>query len=226
MIFNFKRQRCTRMFLSSAALIIWASAVTGLVGRSMTSSPVMNNRIPPVNAGERAAPSRDAVEDSDFLAVRAVIMSHSREIPPKTAGLLARVIIEESRRYDLDPALILAVIQTESSFRNWVRSDRDALGLMQILPTTGEAVARKINIKWEGEASLCLPVVNIRVGTYYLNQLFERFESMDLALAAYNRGPTAVTRILGRGRTPPTRYAEKVLAAYREFRPLFSSLTS
>lgn len=226
MIFNFKRQRCTRMLLSSAAVIVWAGAGTGLVGRIMIPSPVMEKSIPPVAAVERAVHPYDVVEDSDFLAVRAVIMSHSREIPPKTAGLLARVIIEESRRYDLDPALILAVIQTESSFRNWVRSDRDALGLMQILPATGEAVARKIDIKWEGEASLYLPVVNIRVGTYYLNHLFERFESMDLALAAYNRGPTAVTRIIGRGRTPSTRYAEKVFSVYREFRPLFSSLTS
>lgn len=226
MIFSFKRQQWTLMLQLSAAVILSAGAVNGPAGRTSIPPSVMNGSVPEVDEGERAFFAPGVAEDSDYLAVRAVLVSRSRELPSGAAGLLARVIIEESRRYDLDPALILAVIQTESSFRNWVRSDRDALGLMQILPATGEAVAREIDIEWEGEASLYLPVVNVRVGTYYLNHLFERFESMDLALTAYNRGPTAVTRILGRGRTPPTHYAKKVLSAYREFRPLFPSRAS
>jgi soluble lytic murein transglycosylase len=97
---------------------------------------------------------------------------------------------------------------------------------MQVLPTTGEDVARRIDVEWKGEASLYLPVVNIKVGTYYFNQLVERFDSVELALAAYNRGPNAVNRIIGRGRTPSRTYSKKVLSNYREIKPFFSLRTS
>jgi soluble lytic murein transglycosylase-like protein len=165
-------------------------------------------------------------EKSDLQAIRSIISERCRGFSPDVTNTLAEVILGESMRYGLDPALILAIIETESSFRNWSRSDRDARGLMQILPTTGEAVARKIDIEWEGEASLYLPVVNIRVGTYYFSELVARFDSVELALAAYNRGPNAVKRIIGRGRLPSQRYSRKVLSSYDQIRPRFSPRAS
>ena len=97
---------------------------------------------------------------------------------------------------------------------------------MQILPATGEDLARRMDIKWEGEASLYLPAVNVKIGTYYLSRLFARFDSTELALAAYNRGPNAVTRIIGQGRSPSKRYSRRVLSAYRQLKPYFSPRTS
>jgi soluble lytic murein transglycosylase len=203
-----------------------AAVAVGLAACVLMKSPVMEYRISPAAAGSAGGDFWNHAARSDFLAVRKIIDDRSRGLSPEVTDLLAQVILDESIRYGLDPALVLAIIETESSFRNGARSERNALGLMQILPTTGEDVARRIDIEWEGEASLYLPVVNIRVGTYYFNQLVERFDSVELALAAYNRGPTAVNRIIGRGRTPSRTYSGKVLSNYRAIKPFFSPRAS
>jgi soluble lytic murein transglycosylase-like protein len=185
-------------------------------------SPVIEHGIAADRAGRVGGEFWIFAEKSDLQAIRSIISERSRGFSPDVTGILAEVILDESIRYGLDPALILAIIETESSFRNWSRSDRGARGLMQVLPATGEAVARKIDIKWEGEATLYLPVVNIRVGTYYFSELVARFDSVELALAAYNRGPNAVKRIISRGGLPSRRYSRKVLSSYDQLRPRFS----
>lgn len=199
---------------------------------SMTVRPRLP--APPTKQGVVSAPS--SVEGKsefwrftdyrDLRSIETVLLQRSREITPELAGILANVIMQECVRHDLDPALVLAVIATESSFRNWVRSERDARGLMQIQPATGEEVARKIDIDWDGPATLYLPVVNIRVGIYYLKQLLERFDRVEVALAAWNRGPGAVRRILAGGGVPPERFSRKVLAYYEEIRPLLTPMSS
>jgi soluble lytic murein transglycosylase len=212
--------------LTSAAVILAAALTVGLAASVLMESPVMEYRISPAAAGSTGGDFRNRAAVSDFLAIRMIIADRSRGLSPELTDLLAEVILDESIRYGLDPALVLAIIETESSFRNRARSERNALGFMQVLPTTGEDVARRIDVEWKGEASLYLPVVNIKVGTYYFNQLVERFDSVELALAAYNRGPNAVNRIIGRGRTPSRTYSKKVLSNYREIKPFFSLRTS
>jgi soluble lytic murein transglycosylase-like protein len=212
----------TSAVLTILAVFCLAATLVGLAGSVVMESPVMEHGIAAEKAGKTGGEFWIFAEKSDLHAIRSIISERSRGFSPEVTSLLAEVILDESIRYGLDPALILAIIETESSFRNWSRSNRDARGLMQILPTTGEAVARKIDIAWEGEASLYLPVVNIRVGTYYFSELVARFDNVELALAAYNRGPNAVKRIIGRGRLPSGRYSRKVLSSYRRLRPRFS----
>lgn len=219
-------RRQSGTWLTSAAVLAAVAVVVGLAGAVVMESPVMRLGIHP---GEVQGTTRnfwDFAEKSDLQALQEILAEKSRELSPQAARRLAEVILMESQRYDIDPAMILAVIQTESSYRNWVRSDRNAMGLMQILPATGEDLARRIDIKWEGEASLYLPVINVKLGTYYLSQLRERFDSMELALAAYNRGPNAVRRLIGQGRSPSKKYSRRVLSAYRELKPFFSPRTS
>jgi len=100
-----------------------------------------------------------------------------------------------ARKHALDPDLVKAVVKAESNFDPACVSSAGARGLMQVMPTT----AAEMEIY-----DLFDPSQNIAAGSRYLRQMFERFSgNLDLALAAYNAGPTAVDNY---GGVPP--YAE------------------
>ena len=122
-------------------------------------------------------------------------------------------IVKESLRYGYDPLLLTALIITESSFYNWAQSNQGALGLMQVRPATGKAVAREISMKWKGKLTLYDPEANIALGAYYLNKMILRFGDLGLALEAYNQGPSQLSRYLGKGYRPK-RYSQKVFQKY------------
>jgi soluble lytic murein transglycosylase len=130
---------------------------------------------------------------------------------------LAQVIERESRKYGQDYRLILAIIKTESSFKYKARSTKGAKGLMQIKPFVGEAIARDIDIRWEGDETLFNPHLNIKMGLHYLSRLLLRFGDLKVALTAYNRGPSYVRKRLKTKKELPLRYSTKVLKAYQEF---------
>lgn len=123
-------------------------------------------------------------------------------------------IYAQSQRYGYDPLFLTALIQTESSFNNWARSHRGALGLMQIRPATGYAMASETQIEWLGKPTLYDPGSNIALGAYYLNKMVLRFGDLQLALEAYNRGPSSLVRYLRTGKRP-YRYSNKVLEHYK-----------
>jgi soluble lytic murein transglycosylase len=127
-------------------------------------------------------------------------------------------ISEESRRYDFDPELIVALISTESSFYNWSSSPKGAIGLMQIIPTTGRELAEINNIVWQGEKEFLFdPFLNIKLGIHYLSMLHLRFKDIELALSAYNYGPGNIRRWIDEGEPIPAGYATKVLRYYERF---------
>ena len=126
-------------------------------------------------------------------------------------------ILMESQKYGYDPLLLTALIITESSFNNWARSRKGALGLMQIVPKTGYAIANETNLKWHGKKTLFDPESNIVLGTYYLNKLVKRFGDLGLALEAYNHGPSQLKKYLNKG-MQPKQYSRKVLRNYRKVR--------
>jgi soluble lytic murein transglycosylase len=97
-------------------------------------------------------------------------------------------------------------------------SRRGAVGLLQVQRATGQDVARRHEIEWDGRASLLEPSTNLLIGGVYLRELRERFGSWDLALTAYNEGPTRARRASRRGRTPSSRYAARVLRRFEELR--------
>jgi soluble lytic murein transglycosylase-like protein len=100
-----------------------------------------------------------------------------------------------AHQFDLDPALVRAVIHAESDFNALARSQKGAMGLMQLMPGTARLV---------GVADARLPGDNIRGGARYLAGLMARFKNdVSLAAAAYNAGPEAVQKYAG---VPP--YAE------------------
>jgi len=132
---------------------------------------------------------------------------------------LAKVIHRESKRQDLSPALVLALIRVESSGYNFAKSNKGARGLMQLLPTTAAYVAKKIGDPWEGPDSLYDSDTNVRLGVAYLRQLVDRYDgSVHNALAAYNWGPGRISGFIQKGKAVPAGYADRVLSTYGEMK--------
>ncbi|MEA2277967.1 MAG: soluble lytic murein transglycosylase, partial [Solirubrobacteraceae bacterium] len=99
----------------------------------------------------------------------------------------------EAARNDLDPALVAAVINTESGFVPDSRSSQGAVGLMQILPETARFIAQGPGRPSPPPDHLETPAVNIAYGSRYLRYLIDRYGTVPLALAAYNGGETNLT---------------------------------
>jgi soluble lytic murein transglycosylase-like protein len=127
---------------------------------------------------------------------------------------VAAAIVSESLRYGFDPNLVLAVIHIESRGDAFALSPVGAMGLMQIMPATGEELASELEIHWVGPQTLFHPVLNVRMGIAYLRHLEERYGSLTTALAAYNWGPGRIDARIRRGAALPADYPEMVLAAY------------
>ena len=112
-----------------------------------------------------------------------------------------------AQNHGVDPALVRAVIKTESNFNRWAVSNKGARGLMQLIPATGARY---------GVRDFFDPQQNVEGGVQYLKFLLEKFNgNLDLSLAAYNAGENLVERL---GRIPPipetTNYVRKVRANY------------
>ena len=98
------------------------------------------------------------------------------------------VIRQQAADKDLDPALIAAVIYTESHFRHQT-SHAGAVGLMQILPTTADYIAQKSGGTEFEQGDLASPQINIAYGSWYLRYLLDKYGGNEvLAVAAYNGG--------------------------------------
>ncbi len=138
------------------------------------------------------------------------ILKLSDTITPTDARKLAKLIVDECSNNDLDPYLILAVIQIESDFTPRAVSSKGAIGLMQVMPRTGEYVAKDLGISYKGKHSLYDPYVNVKLGISYLSFLEERFDGMENALAAYNYGPTKFANSKTLAKNLPS-YVKKVL---------------
>jgi len=117
---------------------------------------------------------------------------------------------EAADRHSLDPALVKAVISTESSWNPRAISRKGAVGLMQLVPGTAQRF---------GVGNLFDPAQNVEGGTAYLKTLLDRYDGdLNKTLAAYNAGEHAVDHSGGIPAYPETQqYVRKVTDAY--FRP-------
>ena len=111
-----------------------------------------------------------------------------------------QLVRANARNRDLDPALVAAVIYTESRFDPSARSEAGAVGLMQVLPETAEFIARKTGGKDFVVADLLDPEINVRYGTWLLAYLRDYYDGdVSTALAAYHAGPGNVDEWRRRG---------------------------
>lgn len=137
---------------------------------------------------------------------------------------------------NVDPLLVSAVIRQESIFNPTIMSPVGATGLMQIMPYTGEYIAKKLDEKFDKD-SLSHPYANIRFGVYYLKELLDQFDNDKvMALASYNAGPHNAKKwyklnegkefdlfVEDVGFTETRNYVKKVLGNYWTYHQLVKS---
>jgi soluble lytic murein transglycosylase-like protein len=122
-------------------------------------------------------------------------------IPPEFRSAFRRAAAHSR----LPLALLTAVASVESKFRPEARSAAGAHGLLQVLPSTAKAM----------KADTSTPERNVLAGARYLRLLLDRFDSTELALAAYNAGPTAVEKAGGAPNRASRAYVHEVTRLWR-----------
>jgi soluble lytic murein transglycosylase len=105
-----------------------------------------------------------------------------------------QIVRGHARNYELDPALLAAVIYQESKFKANARSSSGAIGLMQLLPDTAQGIAVHTGGTQFRVDDLYNPEINVRYGAWYLRHLIEKYGDERTALAAYNAGQDNVDR--------------------------------
>ena len=182
--------------VSGVAILVALTAAPSLAEEKIQAIVAENGRIVFTNLVDNtpAPPPPVLVEKNDVLV---------QEMPPTLLSLVDTI----STNHGIDPALVRAVIKTESNFNRWAVSNKGARGLMQLIPETGARY---------GVRDFFDPQQNVEGGVQYLKFLLEKFNgNLDLSLAAYNAGENLVERL---GRIPPiaetTNYVRKVRANY------------
>lgn len=107
-----------------------------------------------------------------------------KEIYPKK---YSEYVNRYAKEYNVDDNLIYAIIKAESNFNQNAESHKNAKGLMQLMNSTAEDVAKSMKINYN-EKDLSKPDVNIKLGVKYISDLIIKYKSIELALAAYNAG--------------------------------------
>jgi soluble lytic murein transglycosylase-like protein len=145
------------------------------------------------------------------------VQARATRLPERERVALAAVILDEAARARLDPLFILAIIEVESGYDPDALSHRGARGLMQVLPST----LRQEATRWKlGPGDPADPVLNVRTGVRYYRRLLRIFKTQELALMAYNAGPSRIRGYLKSGPVPDRfhAYPRKVHAALRRLR--------
>ncbi len=162
--------------------------------------PLRRSTISPSNSASKAARTPPAGIPGENTAAMLGAMD----------GRLDRIVRDAAARHQVDPALVKAVISTESGWNSHAVSNKGAVGLMQLIPGTAQRF---------GVGNLFDPAQNVEGGTTYLKSLLDRYDGdLDRSLAAYNAGEGAVDRSGGVPAYRETQnYVRKVTDQY--FRP-------
>jgi soluble lytic murein transglycosylase len=205
---------CTKLILVTAIFVPALLAFTRLPDDAKSPKTTQIRKI--VEVIEKPRPK-------ELVTIYSVVKSHRPDITDSEAWKVSEVILEESKKRNLDPMLVLAVIQVESGFQYAMVSPMGARGIMQIMPDTGkflsEIVAQEYGVKPASfrPESLDDPVLNIKLGVYYLHDLKKQFRTLNLALAAYNVGPAEIQNRLENNQELSDEYAVLVRDAYKRY---------
>jgi len=149
-------------------------------------------------------------------------------------------IKKHATEYKIDPFFVSSMIREESRYNPSVISPAGACGLMQIMPQTGKYISKQINMKPFHREMLFHPEVNIRLGTWYMKNLMDKFEnSMELASGAYNGGTNRIKRWQKNMETTDIeefiedipidetrRHIKKVIDSYYTYKELYSEFVA
>ena len=145
----------------------------------------------------------------------------------------SKYVKKYAKEYDVDKYLIFAIIKAESNFDQDAVSHREAKGLMQLMYSTAEEIAKKVNVDLN-EENILEPDVNINLGTKYISMLIQKYGNINLALAAYNAGSGKVDGWIEKGTlkedgsdienipfTETNNYVRKILRDYEIYKKLY-----
>ncbi len=164
-----------------------------------------------------AIAAKTAIPAANSVEARAKAIAKGTPLDYRSAVTL----IKYADRYDLNPSLILSVIEVESNFNQWeVGTSRDR-GFMQIIPATERWLAKdfgnELGLKYNPDR-IFDPEYNIGLAAAYLNLLKENYgEDYNRILSEYNRGPSNLKRYFQKHGTYSTTYSRKVLKAEKDY---------
>jgi soluble lytic murein transglycosylase len=116
-----------------------------------------------------------------------------------------------ARKASVDSGWMYGIMRAESLYTPDARSHANAIGLMQLLPSTARRVARGLGIPYRGDSTLLDPATNLRLGAEYLRQMRDSFGgNLAMATAAYNAGPTRVKHWLPLAHMPADVWVENI----------------
>ena len=200
------------VFLGAIVVGALAAALTGL-------SAARQGDIEPDELVQReVAELRRELDDArGQLALAEVRLEHQKAVAKYSATYrvpadLAEAIYDIALAEGLHPSLGFQLVKVESRFQPNARSTKDAIGYTQLRLKTARSYDSTVT-----ERSLMDRDLNLRLGFRFLKDLLARFDQdLDLALLAYNRGPTRVTDMVARGEDPRNGYPEAVLKGVRK----------
>lgn len=146
------------------------------------------------------------------------------------------VIQQNASDFNVDPMLVAAIVRVESKFKEDNVSHAGAIGLMQLMPQTAQWIAEQSGLAYNSPDDLASPQVNIRLGSWYVSYLENRFKGNRVAaVAAYNSGPSRVDAWLKEGTWDGTvehleqipvgetrHFVQRVLYNYQRYKAIYT----
>jgi soluble lytic murein transglycosylase-like protein len=211
---------------STACQTPWSNAVLREASSpAAVASLAPSLAMPEPAPAEIAAPVMVEIEVPTLeQRIAALLVKRAPKMQPVDRLRVAGAIHTAHQTHGVDPLLVLAIIEQESTFRTDARGLHGSVGLMQVRPFVGADVAKRHNIPWKGAKTLLDPAANVQIGACYLGEMLEMHGDPALAIAAYNMGPYRVQRMVKRGHHPRPKYLISVLKRLQglatEFGPL------
>jgi soluble lytic murein transglycosylase-like protein len=209
----------TRSLILQGALILvgalivstlggWARGATADDHPAPVSAPVLLGELRALNQQLEAARGELEVARVQLERADAIIeYSGAYRIPAD----LAAAIYDIAQSEGVDPDLGFRLVRVESRFNSRAKSRAGALGLTQVLPSTGRLYEPGLTTEQLYDRD-----TNLRLGFRYLRDLLERYDgNLETALLAYNRGPGKVDGLLSRGRDARNGYSASVMKGYQ-----------
>jgi soluble lytic murein transglycosylase-like protein len=226
-------QSALRRAISGALFALLFSACqtpfTAAVLHGRVSAPAASGSAEAAPAPEPAlsalrAPQLEPAKPTLVERISELLVHHAPDLSPVDRARVAAAIGSAQQAHQIDPLLILAIIEQESRFDPHARGARGSLGLMQIRPFVARDIARRHGIPWKGPRTLLDPAANVSIGACYLGEMFAMYPDPALAIAAYNLGPYRVRRLRARGHDPKPKYLTSVLERFQVFASEFGPI--
>ena len=208
------------MARSCLIVLLFVPALTGSIFVSRASETSRAPQ-PPVADAQNLL---ELVRPRELVRIYSIVRSYRPAVAESEIWRLSEVIYQECTKRQLDPLMVLALIRVESRFQPEAVSPAGARGIMQIMPETGRTLAAALSREYDFSAaqftaeSLDDPVLNLRLGIYYLHDLKNRFQDWTATLTAYNFGPGDTLSRIENNMDLSEDFAVLVMSAYERYK--------